>query len=131
MEAPKENETETLIDKALREEPLRAATHGFARRLKSRLAIIALIEQERQRFGHFMATGGVLLGGTLGAVTLLFLFADLPGVLMRGIPGVMGYYDYFTTSMMTFWGGAVGAFALLLGFSLGLTALLTLRPGYK
>ena len=57
-------------------------------------------------------------------------FAGLPTAL-RGIPGVMGYYDYFTNSMMTFWGSAAGPFALLIGFSLGVTALLTLRPGYK
>ena len=126
MEAPKENETEALIEKTLREEPLRAATNGFGRRVKSRLAIVALIQQEQQRFGHFMAAGGVFFGGIIGAITLLFLFADLPGVLRRGIPGLMGYYDYFTASMMT-----SGIFPLLLGFSLGLMALLTLRPGYK
>ena len=139
MEACKEDATEVLIDTVLQGEPLRAVTPAFERRLKNRLAIMALIEQEHQRFRHFMATGGLLFGVTIGAVMLLFAFADLPGVLnggvtppaLRGIPGVMGYYDYFTASMITFWGGAAGPFALLLGFSLGVTALLTLRPGYK
>jgi len=131
MEAHKDDATERLIDATLRAEPFRAVSQGFGRSVRRRLAIVALIEQERQRFRTFLAAGGIFLVGIFSVAIFVFTFADLPGILMRTIPGVMGYYDYVAASLILFGGGVAGLFALLFIFSLGVTALLTLRLGYK
>lgn len=128
---PGESQTEALIDRALREEPRRPVTQGFARRLKQRLTLVALMDREHRRFRHSLAAAGFFSGGGMAVFGVVCVAADVPGFLRRTIPGLLGYCDYLAASIATFGGFALAMGALAAGFSFGVAALITLRPGYK
>ena len=98
MDRAEQRDLERTIDTTLGEEPLRPVPAGFGRTVQARVTILTLIKQERQRLGYAMAASGALYLPIVAAGLLLALFPELPGLLVRNVPGAMGFYDYLMAS---------------------------------
>jgi len=98
MDGAEQRDLERTIDTTLGEEPLRPVPAGFGRTVQARVTILTLIKQERQRLGYAMAASGALYLPIVAAGLLLALFPELPGLLVRNVPGAMGFYDYLMAS---------------------------------
>jgi len=100
MESSKPGDLDSTIETALSTEPLRRPPAGFFGRIKRRLAVIALIQQERRSFRYSMTAGGTAF---LGVLTVLFLsvyIGSLPSRLAWYVPGGMGFLDYVKTQFL-------------------------------
>jgi len=98
MAGSEQRDFQHAVDAALKAEPLRPVPAGFGRAVRGRVTILGLIKQERQRLGYAMAASGALYLPIVAAALLVVLFPGLPGVLVRNVPGAMGFYDYMTAS---------------------------------
>ena len=98
MDGAEQRDLERSIDTTLGEEPLRAVPAGFGRTVRARVTILGLIKQERQRLGYAMAASGALYLPIVAAGVLLALFPESPRLVVRNVPGAMGFYDYLMAS---------------------------------
>ena len=92
------DEVDALIDEALRGDPLQQVPRGFARRVRSRLRVLCLARRERQRLRYSVAAGTALALGLITAVILVAAFPSVQEALLPGIPGALGYCDYFAAA---------------------------------
>lgn len=81
------------------ESPPRVPRRLF-RRIKERLAVIRLIQQERRRFRYSVAAATGLIAGLVGAALLLALVTGYSSGLLGGTPGGLGYFDYVKTQVL-------------------------------
>ncbi len=101
-----------LIDSALASEPLRATPLGMARRVEDRLRIAALMEQEQQRFRYSMGMTLLAFVGAIVAAGWFVALTNLQTVIAYGMPGALGTYDYYATSMTYAWRGDTSFYTL-------------------
>ena len=90
---------DAMVESMVREGPLRRPPPGLFRRIKDRLAVIAIIQQEQKQFRYIWATACLLVISTVAASGMFAFAMGLPGILVRDVPGGMGYYDYATASL--------------------------------
>jgi hypothetical protein len=120
------------IEATLAAEPLRPTPPGLYRRIRKRLAVVALIQQEQYRFWHSVAAGVGVLATAAGITLLLMLVFGGPSVLLQNIPGAMGYYDYLKTEVpLAFVPMALMALGLLLVWPFGATVYAAYRSSRK
>ena len=101
-----------LIDSTLASEPLRAAPLGMARRVEDRLRIAALMEQEQHRFRYSMGMTLLAFVGAIVATGWFVALTNLQTVIAYGMPGALGTYDYYATSMTYAWRGDTSFYTL-------------------
>ena len=116
------NDLDTLIDQALRDEPMHRVPATFHRRLTERLRVAAIVQQERRHFHRRMVSMGIVFGGLLLAMVGLPVLAYTQGWVARSVPAGMGYLDYLSVSLLTGLGAlrtgaiaAAGAAAVVAG----------------
>jgi len=119
---------DAAIETALSTEPLRRVSPGFFGRIRQRLAMIALIQQERSRFRHSMTAGGATFVGILTAVILLAYIGSIPSRLAWYVPGGMGFLDYVKTQLFLSMRMFVAVIALGAAVPLGGVLFSLLRP---
>jgi hypothetical protein len=89
---------DAVIESALAEEHARKAPAGFFGRMRRRLALASLIQQEQRLFRKYAtAAGGFLL--TVGCVVALAYLASIPSRIAWYVPGGMGFVDYVKTQL--------------------------------
>ena len=119
---------DATIETALSTEPLRRASPGFLGRIRQRLAMIALIQQERSRFRHSMTAGGATFVVILTVVILLAYVGSIPSRLAWYVPGGMGFLDYVKTELFLSMRMLAALVALGAAIPLGSVLFSFLRP---
>lgn len=128
MAARQFRELDTLIETALRGECFRPTPPGLHREIEARLCIAAARLQERRRLCiKLFVLLGIALLTVLGPVAILWQ-TGLAAYAERGIPGALGHYDYFVTSVLLHWTYFLGASVALLGVCSALVILVTVAP---
>jgi len=90
---------DAMVESMVHEGPLRPPPPGLYRRIKDRLAVVAIIQQEQKQFRYVWATAFLLVISAVAASGMFAFAMGLPGLLVRDVPGGMGYYDYATASL--------------------------------
>jgi len=118
---------DSVIDAALKDEAFQPVPLGLHRRIEERLWITVLLEEERQRFRSGTLIGALLLL-TVAASAVLVLVSGFPETLAGSVPGAMGFYDYYMTSLALTWSHVTGSFLPIVSLAAGATLFLILGP---
>lgn len=116
---------DTAVEEALRERPARHAPPGLYQRIRKRLAIVRLIQVERKRFRYVLAAGLCLVLGAIGVGALMSV------LLVRDVPGGMGYFDYLKSQILLSLPAVAGVLGFGIALSFGASVWFTLRPTRK
>ena len=132
MTSPEPHDLDRIIDTALRtEEPMRPVPPSLYRRIRERLAVIAMIQRERLWFRYMMAAGGFLVFAVVSVAALAALFADVPALFTRDVPGGLGYYDYLKSDLFLSAKLVAGMVAVLAFLLVGLGLFTAFRPAKR
>jgi hypothetical protein len=125
-------ELDTLIEEALKIEPMRRAPLTLHRRVLERVHVAALCEQEKIRFRYSMLGMAVAFLAVVAGAVLMVSLTNLWGVMNYGVPGGKGQFDYYATSMFISWTRYGGAYSMILSIlGAGIAVLLGLLPPRK
>ena len=83
-----------VIEQALRNEPLQTVPPRLFGRIRARLVVAAMIEQERRQFRQSVAASGVVVLGVFAAGVCLAAAPELVERPLGDIPGALGLFDY-------------------------------------
>lgn len=123
------DDLDTIIDAALRDEPLRPAPFGFGRALEKRLAVQRRIDAERRRLVRTALIGCV--GLMVSVLALVAAGAQWGSAILEATPGLRGYLDGVTAPYAA-WGATMAGAALLGGVIATLLAgAILLRPAHR
>lgn len=84
-----------IIDAALRSEAEHDVPFGFHRRTQERLQIAAMLDTEVANFRSSWAGALVTTALLTLAAGIAWFMIDIPDLLGRAVPGILGYYDHF------------------------------------
>lgn len=126
VEIPREDELDALIESVLKDEKLLPAPVTLHARVVKRLKLHELKERERLRFRYLM-TGFVITVLTIvfGVVFSIY-FYKWSVMFWYGSDAGWGYWDYWRTSLQTFWTKYQGSYSFLLTLGVAISTLLLL-----
>ncbi len=125
---PEADEVDRLIETALSTETMRPVPEDLHSRIADRLHVASMLDKERQRFRNAAIMGGVAFVGVVVCLGLFAVLADIPGFLMYGVPGGMGYWDYMTTTLVLTWTQVITSLAMVLAGVAIMALLVALLP---
>ena len=125
MEPSDDRSLDQVIEGMLDSEQQRPVPVGLGRKIKDRLVVVSLIQQERKWFRYTMAGAGILLG-TLGMIAMLLVV--FRQVVLSGVPGAMGFVDYLVNAARTFPARVVAVLLLAVALPLGVRLFKAIRP---
>jgi len=94
-------ELDSLIDAVLSAEPQRPVPRNLYGKIRERLAVLALIEAERQWLRQASAWLGILLAALAGLGAILWILKEFLNPMLFYIPGALGLWDYVVNSAVT------------------------------
>ncbi len=103
----------------------RAAPPRLYARIRKSLAIVRFIQVERKRFRRLLLTGLAMAGGAVGAGALMSV------IVMRDMPGGMGYFDYLKSQILLSLPAIAGAVGFGVALSLGASVWRAVRASHK
>ncbi|MFM1919485.1 MAG: hypothetical protein RLZZ303_1119 [Candidatus Hydrogenedentota bacterium] len=124
FEMPEGDELDSLIESALRSEPMLSAPMNFHRRVEERVRIVALRDYEVSRFRYSMASLVVLFCGCITMAGAIIAFTNFDLLMANGLPGGGGIYDRYAVFMSQSWSSYSGAYLFGASFILAVGTLL-------
>lgn len=94
-------ELDRLIDAALRSQPSRPVPRNLYGKIRERLAVLALIEAERQWLRQASAWVGIGLSCVAGLGAILWILKEFLNPMLFYVPGALGLWDYVVNSATT------------------------------
>lgn len=125
------SDLDCAIDSALRGEVLRPAPSGFCQAIGSRLAIVGLIREERQRFRIVAAACGAALLAVAAPGLVVSAFPQTLTRYLSDVPGAMGFFDYLLASPGFTWPRVLGLVTAALTLPLAIALLSALLPPHR
>ncbi len=123
------DELDLMIASALQSEPMRPAPFTLHRRVQERIRIIALKERQRVRFRYTMLSLAVAFSSATLMAAALVVFTNFELVRTNGLPGGLGIYDLYASSMTLSASSYGGAYSLMTAVLLAaVTILIGLAP---
>jgi hypothetical protein len=131
MGSSKRQDFDMAIERVLRGEALRPVPPTLARRIKQRIALLALIHREQSRFRHALAAGIGILATVLTTGVAVALLTGIPTRLVGDVPGAMGYWDYVKIEVLLSLPLVLGILAILFALPVGAMLVTALWPSRK
>lgn len=131
MGSSEHQDFDTAIERVLREEALRPVPPTLARRVKQRIALLALIQREQSRFRYALSAGVGVFAAMLVAGLALVLLTGIPTRLVGDVPGAMGFWDYAKIEVLLSLPLILGVLAVLLVLPIGVMVVTALWPSRK
>ncbi|HNR32212.1 MAG TPA: hypothetical protein PKI11_15080 [Candidatus Hydrogenedentes bacterium] len=119
-----DRDLDTLIESALRAEPMLPTPPALHERVMRRLDVQAMMDRERARFRASMAMMCVAAVAIILSGVLFVAFTNLRHVADYGAPGAKGRLDYIINNLSWYYTGYTGAYSLGLSLLLALGTLL-------
>lgn len=104
------DEMDTLIESALRNQPVLSAPMNLHRRVEERVRLIALRDDEVVRFRYSMLSLVVAFCSAIGLAAAVVVFTNFELLLANGLPGGGGVFDRYAMVMTQGWAGYSGAY---------------------
>ena len=118
MKPNSHNDLDELIDAALRSESERDVPFAFHRRTEDRLRIAAMLQHEVGQFRASCVSASVFASLLALGAGLAWFVIDVPDLVARAVPGVLGFYDQFVLLLIGHW-PALGGTSIVLIFLVG------------
>lgn len=124
FEGPEADALDSLIESALRNEPMLTAPMNFHRRVEERVRIAAMHDQELTRFRYSMASLALAFCGAVGLAAAVIVFTNFDLLLANGLPGGGGIYDRYAVFMTQSWSSYSGTYMFAASATLAVGTLL-------